>query len=160
MEQQTENRFINCSLLLGLIFLVFGGLNGFFHFLHTPGPTGVAAQFFGAIFVSHFYGALSSSDCACRASVGQPLRSSGADDTRSDYLQYRLHSPIHDPCRLAPRDCRYRPLAPSGLFRSICLLRNLSALGAGYKGWSRLICPVRRNKNFEVETKSAKSPDN
>jgi putative oxidoreductase len=40
--------------LLGLIFLVFG-LNGFFHFLHMPGPTGVAAQFFGAIFVSHFY---------------------------------------------------------------------------------------------------------
>ena len=40
--------------LLGFIFLVFG-LNGFFHFLHMPGPTGVAAQFFGAIFVSHFY---------------------------------------------------------------------------------------------------------
>jgi putative oxidoreductase len=40
--------------LLGLIFLVFG-LNGFFHFLHMPGPTGVAAQFVGAIFVSHFY---------------------------------------------------------------------------------------------------------
>jgi putative oxidoreductase len=37
--------------LLGLIFLVFG-LNGF---LHMPGPSGVAAQFFGAIFVSHFY---------------------------------------------------------------------------------------------------------
>jgi putative oxidoreductase len=40
--------------LLGLIFLVFG-LNGFFNFLPMPGPTGVAAQFFGAIFVSHFY---------------------------------------------------------------------------------------------------------
>src|SRR5580704_13516700 len=40
--------------LLGFIFLVFG-LNGFFHFLHMPGPTGVAAQFFGAILVSHFY---------------------------------------------------------------------------------------------------------
>src|SRR6266436_6325911 len=40
--------------LLGLTFLVFG-LNGFFNFLHMPGPTGVAAQFFGAIFVSHFY---------------------------------------------------------------------------------------------------------
>jgi putative oxidoreductase len=40
--------------LLGLIFLVFG-LNGFFNFLHMPGPTGVAAHFFGAIFVSHFY---------------------------------------------------------------------------------------------------------
>ena len=40
--------------LLGLIFLVFG-LNGFFHFLHMPGPTGVAAQFFGALFVSRYY---------------------------------------------------------------------------------------------------------
>jgi putative oxidoreductase len=40
--------------LLGLIFLVLG-LNGFLNFLHMPGPTGVAAQFFGAIFVSHFY---------------------------------------------------------------------------------------------------------
>jgi putative oxidoreductase len=40
--------------LLGLIFLVFG-LNGFLNFLHMPGPTGVAAQFFGAIFASHLY---------------------------------------------------------------------------------------------------------
>ena len=40
--------------LLGLIFLVFG-LNGFFNFLHLPGPTGVAAQFFGAIFASNLY---------------------------------------------------------------------------------------------------------
>jgi len=40
--------------LLGLIFLVLV-LNGFLNFLHMPGPTGVAAQFFGAIFVSHFY---------------------------------------------------------------------------------------------------------
>jgi hypothetical protein len=40
--------------LLGLIFLVLG-LNGFLNFLPMPGPTGVAAQFFGAIFVSHFY---------------------------------------------------------------------------------------------------------
>jgi hypothetical protein len=40
--------------LLGLILLVFG-LNGFFNFLHIAGPTGVAAQFVGAIFVSHFY---------------------------------------------------------------------------------------------------------
>jgi putative oxidoreductase len=30
--------------LLGLIFLVFG-LNGFFHFLSMPAPTGVAGQF-------------------------------------------------------------------------------------------------------------------
>ena len=39
--------------LLGLIFLVFG-LNGFFRFLSMPAPTGVAGQFMGALFVSHF----------------------------------------------------------------------------------------------------------
>ena len=41
-------------LLLGLIFLVFG-LNGFLQFIHMPPPTGIAAQFFGAIFASHYY---------------------------------------------------------------------------------------------------------
>jgi putative oxidoreductase len=41
-------------LPLGLIFLVFG-LNGFLQFIHMPPPTGVAAQFFGAIFASHYY---------------------------------------------------------------------------------------------------------
>jgi uncharacterized membrane protein YphA (DoxX/SURF4 family) len=41
-------------LLLGLIFLVFG-LNGFLQFLHMPPPTGLAGQFFGALFASHYY---------------------------------------------------------------------------------------------------------
>src|SRR4029077_13687113 len=41
-------------LLLGLIFVVFG-LNGFLNFIHMPPPTGVAAQFFGAIFASHYH---------------------------------------------------------------------------------------------------------
>jgi putative oxidoreductase len=41
-------------LLLGVIFLVFG-LNGFLQFIHMPPPTGVAAQFFGALFASHYY---------------------------------------------------------------------------------------------------------
>jgi putative oxidoreductase len=40
--------------LLGLIFLTFG-LNGFLHFIPMPPPTGVAGQFFGALFVSRFY---------------------------------------------------------------------------------------------------------
>jgi putative oxidoreductase len=40
--------------LLGVIFLTFG-LNGFLHFIPMPPPTGVAAQFFGALFVSRFY---------------------------------------------------------------------------------------------------------
>jgi hypothetical protein len=39
---------------LGLIFLVFG-LNGFLHFIPMPPPTGVAGQFFGAIFASHYW---------------------------------------------------------------------------------------------------------
>src|ERR1700759_4725703 len=41
-------------ILLGLIF-VFFGLNAFFNFLHAPMPTGLAGQFIGALFVSHFY---------------------------------------------------------------------------------------------------------
>ena len=41
-------------LLLGLIFLVFG-LNGFLHFIPMPPPAGVAGQFFGAIFASHYW---------------------------------------------------------------------------------------------------------
>jgi hypothetical protein len=39
--------------LLGLVFLVFG-LNGFFHFIPMPPPTGPAAQFFGALYVSNY----------------------------------------------------------------------------------------------------------
>jgi hypothetical protein len=38
-------------VLLGIIFLAFG-LNGFLHFIPMPPPTGLAAQFFGAIFAS------------------------------------------------------------------------------------------------------------
>ena len=44
---------IIARFLLGLIFLTFG-LNGFFHFIPMPPPTGVAAQFFGALFTSHY----------------------------------------------------------------------------------------------------------
>src|SRR3984893_594393 len=41
-------------LLLGVIFLMFG-LNGFLHFLPMPPPTGMAAEFFGIIFASHYW---------------------------------------------------------------------------------------------------------
>ena len=43
--------------LLGLVFLVFG-LNGFFHFIPQPPPTGVALQFFIAVSTSHFMAAI------------------------------------------------------------------------------------------------------
>ena len=42
-------------ILLGLIFVVFG-LNGFLNFLSMgPMPTGLAGQFMGALFASHYY---------------------------------------------------------------------------------------------------------
>jgi uncharacterized membrane protein YphA (DoxX/SURF4 family) len=41
-------------ILLGLVF-VFFGLNAFFNFLHAPMPPGLAGQFMGALFASHFY---------------------------------------------------------------------------------------------------------
>jgi uncharacterized membrane protein YphA (DoxX/SURF4 family) len=42
-------------LLLGLIFVVFG-LNGFLNFMSMgPMPTGLAGQFIGALFISHYY---------------------------------------------------------------------------------------------------------
>ena len=40
--------------LLGLQFLV-SGLNGFLHFMPMPNPTGVAAQFMGAMAQSHYF---------------------------------------------------------------------------------------------------------
>jgi hypothetical protein len=39
--------------LLGLLFTVFG-LNGFLHFIPMPPPQGFAAQFFGALYLSHY----------------------------------------------------------------------------------------------------------
>ena len=40
-------------ILLGLIFLIFG-LNKFHTFIQAPMPTGLAGQFVGALFVSHY----------------------------------------------------------------------------------------------------------
>lgn len=39
--------------LLGLLFLVFG-LNGFLHFIPMLPPPGLAGQFMGALFMSHY----------------------------------------------------------------------------------------------------------
>lgn len=39
--------------LAGLIFLVMG-LNGFLHFIPLPPPGGIAGQFMGALYVSHY----------------------------------------------------------------------------------------------------------
>lgn len=39
--------------LAGVIFVVFG-LNGFLHFIPLPPPNGVAGEFMGALYVSHY----------------------------------------------------------------------------------------------------------
>lgn len=46
--------FLIARLLLGLTFVVFG-LNGFLNFLSGPMPTGLAAQFIGALIMSHYF---------------------------------------------------------------------------------------------------------
>lgn len=40
-------------ILLGLLFAVFG-LNGFLHFIPMQPPTGLAGQYMGALFLSHY----------------------------------------------------------------------------------------------------------
>jgi hypothetical protein len=40
-------------ILLGLLFAVFG-LNGFLHFIPMQPPAGLAGQYLGALFVSHY----------------------------------------------------------------------------------------------------------
>jgi putative oxidoreductase len=40
-------------ILLGLLFTIFG-LNGFLHFIAMKPPTGLAGQYMGALFVSHY----------------------------------------------------------------------------------------------------------
>ena len=45
--------FTIARVLLGLLFTVFG-LNGFLHFIPMQSPTGLAGQYMGALFLSHY----------------------------------------------------------------------------------------------------------
>jgi hypothetical protein len=40
-------------ILLGLLFTIFGA-NGFLHFIPLPPPPGIAGQYMGALYVSHY----------------------------------------------------------------------------------------------------------
>jgi putative oxidoreductase len=44
---------VTARYLAGLIFVVFG-LNGFLNFIPMPPPTGIAGQFLGVLFASHY----------------------------------------------------------------------------------------------------------
>ena len=48
-----KTAFTIARVLLGLLFTVFG-LNGFLHFISMQPPTGLAGQYMGALFVSHY----------------------------------------------------------------------------------------------------------
>jgi putative oxidoreductase len=52
-KTQMKTAFTVARYLAGVIFLVFG-LNGFLHFIPLPPPSGIAGQFMGALFVSHY----------------------------------------------------------------------------------------------------------
>jgi putative oxidoreductase len=57
IERKREMKIVTliARILLGLVSLVFG-LNGFLNFLNMgPMPTGLAGQFMGALFISHYY---------------------------------------------------------------------------------------------------------
>ena len=45
--------FLVARILLGLLFTVFG-LNGFLHFIPSSPPSGLAGQYVGALYVSHY----------------------------------------------------------------------------------------------------------
>src|SRR4030088_1190883 len=60
-----------------LIFLVFG-LNGFLNFIPMPPPGGVAGQFMGALYASHYlWGDLRVSGHCRRTFARQPVRAAG-----------------------------------------------------------------------------------
>jgi putative oxidoreductase len=48
-----KTAFVIARYLAGVIFLVFG-LNGFLNFIPMPPPGGVAGQFMGALYASHY----------------------------------------------------------------------------------------------------------
>jgi putative oxidoreductase len=52
-ENSMKVAILIARILLGLLFFVFG-LNGFLHFIPMSPPTGLAGQYMGALFVSHY----------------------------------------------------------------------------------------------------------
>jgi putative oxidoreductase len=53
MDTQMKIAALISRILLSLLFLVFG-LNGFLHFIPIPPPSGLAGQYMGALFLSHY----------------------------------------------------------------------------------------------------------
>jgi hypothetical protein len=99
--------------LLGVVFLTFG-LNGFLHFIPMPPPTGVAAQFFGALFVSRLYIVIFLLQIACDPAACESLRPAGAYNSGASYFQHSLLSHFHGASRFAVGSFRRRSLDSRG----------------------------------------------
>ena len=74
--------------LAGVIFLVFG-LNGFLNFIPLPPPGGIAGQFMGALYVSHYLWVIFAFQVigGC-TSAGQSLRTVGDGNSRAGACQH------------------------------------------------------------------------
>ena len=117
--------------LLGLIFLVFG-LNGFFHFLSMPAPTGVAGQFMGALFVSNFLIVIFVIQLiGAVLLLGQSLRSTRADAARTDYRQHSAFSPVNGAKRCTACHPRSSAVGSGVLQRSLGLRWPVATTGRG-----------------------------
>ena len=111
--------------LAGVIFLVFG-LNGFLHFIPFPPPSGVAGQFMGALFVSHYLVVIFAvpGHCGC-TSAGQPLRAVGGRRPGPGDRQHSLLSRFDGPERSSTGPLRSSTLGrdlrrcATGLFRVV-----------------------------------------
>ena len=85
--------------LAGVIFLVFG-LNGFLNFIPLPPPGGIAGQFMGALYASHYLWVIFAFQViAARTSVGQPLRTVGGGHAGAGDRQYSFFPRFDGPER-------------------------------------------------------------
>src|SRR5712672_541956 len=117
--------------LAGLIFLVFG-LNGFLNFIPLPPPGGIAGQFMGALYASHYLWVIFAFQVAAAVlSASQPLCADGGGRAGPGDRQHsclpRLDGPERasagplrgctvgrDLCGRATGLCRVVPVAPAG----------------------------------------------
>ena len=116
--------------LLGLIFLTFG-LNGFLHFIPMPPPTGVAAQFFGALFVSALCGDISFADRARDPVAYESLCATGPYDSGGRHREHTLLSHFHGACRFAAGCVRYGLVVSYGFECAVSVCRDPSTVSKG-----------------------------
>jgi len=90
--------FVIARYLAGVIFLVMG-LNGFLHFIPLPPPEGIAGQFMGALYVSHYLWVIFAFRSSEVYFCSQPLRTAGGGATGAGTGQHSYLPRVDGPCR-------------------------------------------------------------